>query len=67
MDEDRTSADGEPEFLLDVDVNLESPFLHSMLSDQRPVSNDNMSTTTAGTTSEDTINHEPTDEEWENM
>ena len=57
------------EFEFDDDVDLASPFLRGMLSDKQLVPNfeDTVSATTAGNIRTETRNHEPSEDDWENM
>lgn len=64
-DVDAGSIGRDREFLLDRDIDLESPFLYSMLSDERPVPGPSTDTTPA--LRNGARDSEPTDEEWENM
>ena len=68
QDEDGNPATRDREFELDEDINLSSPFLRNMLSDEQPapVPGDTRLPAVAATYTE-LRNREPTEEEWENM
>ena len=67
QDEDGDTTEEDVEFELDDDVDFTSPFLHSMLSDQRPASSLSDAVVSVAATHVEMKSREPTEEEWENM
>ena len=57
------------EFEFDDDIDLASPFLHGILSDKQLVPNfeDTTFRITTGNIGTETRNHEPSEDDWENM
>jgi hypothetical protein len=62
-----TSGHKDGEFELDVDIDLDSPFLCSMLSDKQLVEKLRGTRVPVVSTSTEMTNREPTKEEWANM
>ena len=66
-DEDRSPAGKDGEFELDGDIDLASPFLRNILSDERPTPGSEGAAPPAVAVHGETRNREATEEEWENM
>ena len=61
-------APSDSEFNLDDDVDLRSPLLDGMLSDRQPTPDqENIPASAAVTAHLETKNHEPTEDDWENL
>ena len=68
QDKDVNPADKDSEFNLDDKVDLGSPLLDGMLSDRQPTPDqENIAASTATATRLETRNHEPTEDDWENL
>jgi hypothetical protein len=67
QDEDENPANKDGESELDDDIDLSSPFPRNMLSDEQPVQDFEGITIPTIIERADMRNHEPTEEEWENM
>jgi len=68
QDKDANPADKDSEFNLDNNIDLGSPLLDGMLSDRQPTPDqENIAASTAAAARLETRNHEPTEDDWENL
>ena len=68
QDKDANPVDKDSEFNLDDDVDLRSPLLDGMLSDRQPTPDqENIPASAAVAARLETRNHEPTEDDWENL
>jgi len=68
QDKDANPAGKDSEFNLDNNIDLGSPLLDGMLSDRQPTPDqENITASTAAAARLETRNHEPTEDDWENL